>query len=525
MPATTRQGKFPYGVVPFLFYSTSALGRPLLTRSAQCDENEPCAHCVRRKEQCRRLSVKDTKTKTHDDHEAPDARLNIGPSLASPRLENDPDPHVNLWHLELFHHFAQRTVATLSFPAVWPTLLQQSFHDECIMWAILCTASCHLAALAPQDPRYAGPSPASLPFLPKAIGLFRQNLARPFTKSNADALMGCALLMNYIAWTNLTFLDGDGNASGGLDLSHDPLFLLSPGVRHVYTQAMPIFMAEQSVFLTIAHEHPRRNIEAALARHGHDPTRFVEPFMRCWDSPEFQECRGPDGVASAQSSSTTSTSSTSSPAMRPSRTSTSWLLFTEFEYELAWERIAKLLTTSSTANNTRDTPPETTTDGSNTKSLCQCPLQKFKTLFMMPADPQPEPVPVAPMELVDPQQTAARTGYERVACCLSPLLCCAALSASGLSSSAKGDDAWWCTADSRRLFFTIPLLCSGPFLQPIVQGDARALLLLFHFYRAARIVMAATEEAWWARERSRVMEDRIGTELRKRGFTACLVRE
>ncbi len=75
-------------------------------------------------------------------------------------------------------------------------------------------------------------------------------------------------------------------------------------------------------------------------------------------------------------------------------------------------------------------------------------------------------------------------------------------------------------ADIARLFFTFPVVCSGSFRQMIRQGDERALIVLFHFHRATRILLS-DPETWWAHERSRVMEDLVGKELRSRGLDTC----
>ncbi len=63
---------------------------------------------------------------------------------------------------------------------------------------------------------------------------------------------------------------------------------LSPGIVQVWFQAMPVFIDEGSVFAQIAHQHPRIKIEDALAKRGEDSERFVEPFMRIWDDPRYQ---------------------------------------------------------------------------------------------------------------------------------------------------------------------------------------------------------------------------------------------
>lgn len=52
---------------------------------------------------------------------------------------------------------------------------------------------------------------------------------------------------------------------------------------------------------------------------------------------------------------------------------------------------------------------------------------------------------------------------------------------------------------------SFPVLCHGPLNSMIQQGDPHALLLLFHFYRAVRILIPA-DECWWVHKRARVSE-------------------
>ncbi|UKZ78806.1 hypothetical protein TrVFT333_006551 [Trichoderma virens FT-333] len=224
-------------------------------RRVKCDERVPCSSCVKRNINCL----------------PPFHQHVITPSLSMPsaHFEMDMDPQITLLHLELFHHWDKETRSTLTFPQIWPVVMQRAFNEDFIMSAILCIAAMHLTTL---------------------FQLFRKNLSRPFTKDNCEALMGTALLINYISWFDLGFLDGERIASSGsrLDLAQDQLFLLSPGIVQVWFQAMPIFIDEGSVFTQMINQNPRFSIEEALVRRGEDPARFVEPFMQIWDDPRYQ---------------------------------------------------------------------------------------------------------------------------------------------------------------------------------------------------------------------------------------------
>ncbi|KAI8683369.1 putative C6 transcription factor [Fusarium keratoplasticum] len=242
-------------------------------RKVKCDERLPCSSCVKRNIQC-----------------LPPSHLYIlGPRLSthSAHFEIDMNPHISLLHLELFHHWDKETRSTLAFPQVWPVVMQRAFHEGFIMSAILCVAAMHLTTLCPDSTKYLH---ASMQLMDKAVRLFRKNLSHPFTRDNCEALMGTALLINYISWFDLGFLDGMKTAGSAarLDLAQDQLFFLSPGIFQLWFQAMPIFIDEGSVFTQLTRQHPRLNIEEALVRRGENPARFVEPFMRIWYDPRYQ---------------------------------------------------------------------------------------------------------------------------------------------------------------------------------------------------------------------------------------------
>lgn len=155
------------------------------------------------------------------------------------------------------------------------------------MSAILCVAAMHLSILCPQNPKY---SHASMQLMGNTFQLFRQNLSRPLTKDNCEILMGAALLVNYMSWFDIGFMDGDRAADSAANsyLAQDQLFLLSPGIIQLWFQAIPIFIDERSEFAQIIYKDPREKIEKTLRKRGEDPARFVAPFMAIWDNPRYQ---------------------------------------------------------------------------------------------------------------------------------------------------------------------------------------------------------------------------------------------
>ncbi|KAK2589713.1 hypothetical protein QQS21_012610 [Conoideocrella luteorostrata] len=390
-------------------------------------------------------------------------------------------------------------MSTLSLPEVWPTVLRQAFDEEFIMSTILCVAAAHLAVLSPQEPKY---SSAKSQLLPKSLRLLRLGLSRPITKQTCDALAGTTVLVNYISWCNLDFLaeqhishhPGGSDTTTGLDLSQDQLFLLSPGVLQVYLQGLPVFIEHDSVFLTIGKQHPRINIENVLAARGEDATRFVEPFMKMWDDPRYMTCSAPAGD---QASSDT-------PFRR------TWSFFSEVESEL--------YRTYDTSSRPKDVmlvyygnTPEETRD-----AILR--VQSAKNSNAAGDIPTPESQP-GEVALGEQALIPRRTAFERVVRRLSPLLSC--LSAPQGSANAFPGAPMPRQADLQRLIFTFPVFCCGAMLELVAAGDARTLIMLYHFYRAVRILLP-TEESWWAGERSRHLEGLILAELKARGYDACL---
>lgn len=70
--------------------------------------------------------------------------------------------------------------------------------------------------------------------------------------------------------------------------------------------------------------------------------------------------------------------------------------------------------------------------------------------------------------------------------------------------------------DLARYILSFPVSCHGPLATMVQQGDPHALCLLYHFYRAVRILLSP-QEYWWASKRATVSEANLGKWLMKEG--------
>jgi hypothetical protein len=357
------------------------------------------------------------------------------------------------------------------------------------MHAILSLAAKHLSILRPQDPRYAE---GALVMLNKSIQSYRENLSKPITVENCDARLGTSILINYMAWNDLDFLEGQSiltnPAAGGLDLSGDQLFLLSSGVRQLFFTAYPIFRDHGSIFTTIAHYHPCDHLEEEAERRG---TRWREIWKRLtdlFDDPRYTGTSPDDATDQTLSS-------------------------TGLEYKsLEWYY-----------TNVSGWSLERPCEGRSAVGLSAFDAEYM--WYMIKTDGNP----ALALELAE-QGITARAIYDRIAQRLAVLLSLLPSVEGQEDSSLMKDDGESLDGtvpatlsearlrDVERYFFTFPMiLCFGPFLPLILHGDSRALVLLYHTYRAARCLLTS-ERAWWAGERAVVMEKLILHELEARGL-------
>lgn len=56
-------------------------------------------------------------------------------------------------------------------------------------------------------------------------------------------------------------------------------------------------------------------------------------------------------------------------------------------------------------------------------------------------------------------------------------------------------------SDLSRFILSFPIVCHGPYISMVQESDTHALLLLYHFYRAVRILMPI-DKCWWAHGRA-----------------------
>ncbi|KAK6446912.1 hypothetical protein FP744_10003162 [Trichoderma asperellum] len=61
------------------------------------------------------------------------------------------------------------------------------------------------------------------------------------------------------------------------------------------------------------------------------------------------------------------------------------------------------------------------------------------------------------------------------------------------------------TRNISRYLLIFPLLCDQQFVSMVRHGDLHAMVLLYHFYRAVRVLVPPTEH-WWAQERASLAE-------------------
>ncbi|KAI0502717.1 hypothetical protein F5B22DRAFT_632291 [Xylaria bambusicola] len=405
-------------------------------RRVKCDEQFPCSNCLKRHERCIRSNTAGSRNN--------ELSTRISQPLNVLMVE---DTSMNLLHLELFSHFQRSLVDTLAFSEIWEQVLPWSFQEPYIMCTILCLAAMHLATVRPQSPRY---SDVAVQFLSKSASLFSEKLSRPVTAQNSEAVIAASILMHYISWSHIGFIDKQekfqyqrGNSPLAMQLSKDPLLQLSFGVQGILNEAFRILMGSDSVFLTTGLYSPVYAIEEAILQQGEDPWRFVHYFMGISDDPR---CQPPGDDLSSY---------------KENPTGCLWLRENRCNTETAL---------------------------------------------------------VPPQEPPNTQQVA----FEGIAKRLSLLFCLTSISSSTNSSASQALTRL--QPDIERCFFSFPVHYSRAFRELAIRGDSRALIILCHFYRAARILLTGPR-TWWARQRSRVIECLILEDLTSRGLDRYVVSE
>ncbi|OAA81550.1 hypothetical protein LEL_01095 [Akanthomyces lecanii RCEF 1005] len=346
------------------------------------------------------------------------------------------------------------------------------------MTSILCTSAMHLSTLRPQSTKY---SDLASWLMPRSISLFRQSLSKALTKDNAEAIVGAALLINYISWFDLSFLQDDASTVDAL--VQDPLLLASSGITHAWFQTIPSLIEGGSAFLKVMTYHPRLTIENALAQQSDSKGLFLQPLMDIWDDPRCQ----------------TSSSLTANTTVHEPASNRAWHLLQGLESKLvpADPRQGQKLVQCDESEKLRQYKEEVTRITSNST-----PLDNSLAISAQST-----------------RSSEARSSFAYVVRRISPLIHCQTLSS--ISNPRMPAELAAIHNDIEQLIYGFPILCCGPFTDLVQRRDTRALVLLLHFYRAARVLLDPGR-CWWAGARIGAMEDLILNELELRGLSMYL---
>ncbi|KAI9040862.1 uncharacterized protein KD926_007670 [Aspergillus affinis] len=353
--------------------------------------------------------------------------------------------------------------------------------DQSIMSAILCIAAMHLTTLKPESAKYAR---YSTQLMSRAINLFRKSLSHPLTEENCEALMGTALLINYISWFDLGFLDTSPNAhpTVKLNISQDQLFFLSPCIVQLWFQAIPIFIDKGSIFTEMIFHHPRLYIEEALRQRGVDPEHFVEPFIEILgDIPDQPSNLGTPVIANN------------------GPTFGAWGFLSGLEKETPSHKECPQ-------------PPSASVSEIHDERILMHVKDVVTRICIKYSSEDSRGTTIVP-------SNSPRSLFTYIIRRLSPLLCCASLTTS--TSNAGGYSGVARQSDIEQLLFGFPILCCGPFAKLIFEEDSRALVVILQFYQAVGRLLPSNR-CWWAHGRSCLMEELIIKELNCRGVNFCL---
>jgi hypothetical protein len=355
------------------------------------------------------------------------------------------------------------------------------------MNAILSVAAGHLRHLCPNEPRYAR---ACMMFLSKSCAEFRAELGQE-SASNYDALLGTSILIHYLTWCNLEFLDGatpETLLDSPINFSKDQLFLLSPGVRQIVFMSWPILHVKECIFNKAKMSRSCNPFSLVIQHRADDHLDVSKRLMSLYDNPLFKGCKRRASSPSKSDSAAVNGPGDSGPS-----------LLTTPE-PLAEERLMLDLArfrryTSETTNGTMDAYM---LSNLMVKDRA-CADYKSRT------DIEAE--------------ILARASFERVTNRLATIIIyLSELNRRKKETSADLDPIEFPhRSDVERYFLAFPLLCHGAFLTMALEGDTRTLAIFYHFYRIARMLLGSTR-TWWISQRAATMETMIMEELKLRGL-------
>ena len=470
----------------------------MLTR-AQCDETLPaCRNCAKKGVQCGFLD--NTASESRDS-----SRLELQRPLPQASFCDSLSPNVNMFQMKLFHHFGTTTANTLifgvsiwrdrimalSFQACFPSfLLTIYYHNlsqppltfiqhDFLMHAILLVSATHLSYL---DPVNIINYRASVQHLSKTLHLFRHALSQPVTSHNADALMATAILLYHHAWANIELIQssssGESDSDVPLDLSIDPIFTLSPGLRELFLGAWKYLSSpNSSVFATPALHRPRYPIIRAANKSSKMPEEFVALLERY-----FNRIQDPLGTSVPPTLDFSKRSLIETIIHTPDlETEKSWLSMLD-QYQ----------------------PTNDATD--DNKAVFKAYMDAASRLAPLLSLCRPQQQPLWSTEPIE--ETVMEFGK--------------ALSTQGASIHATTHESL--LPDIARYFFSFPVRALPTFTTLARKNDSRAYMVLLYFYRGVRSLLPK-QAYWWSRPRADYMEKAIHNTLEARGYGALIQSE
>jgi hypothetical protein len=359
---------------------------------------------------------------------------------------------------------------------------------------MLSLSAAHLSYLLPLDPRYAR---AKHSLLGRALHDYREALSAPITPQNCDPLLGGAILVHYLLWCDLSFMDGQGSPSADhvLDLSADRLYWLSTGQRQIFFMAWPLFQREESIFMRVGILRPCMALSDEVEARGLNWRKYARIFEEIYDNPRYQ---GGRGVAADSGDLESEYSGPGTPELS--------LLSDECPLGIFSGR----------------PPPDMGFDLSSSSSD---PSLRVSTLFDSYKEGE---VFVKNGGIVN--EGVTRSAYKRLSERVSIAMVFLAESRRDTGCPMLGlqkdplalfPSSTFSQGDMARYVLTFPMLCFGPLLPLISRGDSRVLLLLYHVYQMVEELLPS-DRFWWCRKRSLVMRQSMMEELRARGLEVCI---
>lgn len=384
--------------------------------------------------------------------------------------------------MKLFHHFGTTTANTLVFGvSIWrDRIMALSFQHDFLMHAILLVSATHLSYL---DPVNIINYRASVQHLSKTLHLFRHALSQPVTSHNADALMATAILLYHHAWANIELTQssssGESDSDVPLDLSMDPIFTLSSGLRGVFLSAWKYLSnPSSSIFAASTLYRPRYSIVKAANKSSKIPEVFVTLLERYFN--RIQDSLG-TSVSPTEGFSKRSLIETiiHTPDLV---TEKSWFSILD-QYQLT---------------------NEATDDD---KAVFKAYMDAASRLAPLLSLCRPQQQPCWSTEPIEGTVMEFGKAY---------------LSTQGASIHATTHELL--LPDIARYIFSFPVRALPTFTSLARKNDSRAYMVLLYFYRGVRSLLPK-QAYWWSRPRADYMEKAIHNTLEARGYGALIQSE